>query len=266
MIPEKISKKMFQVLRDGFNNGKITSCPKNTKRALINRALLNDDGSLTQEGFLIILARQGLKKQCKKLELSLNEMVLQYDSQPEIAAYHYFSDKGYTGSFCEGGLILIVIKAMCLDALVELNTFNSRKDACQRYLEAQFTILENSLDYLFKSMQEISKARFLENFQEILSYSIVQEVYPGLTSNAAEKFYDIVGKTSIENVAKEFSRDPYQYRNGWPDLTLMKTSQIEFIEVKTNDKLHRNQFITIQAMRKLLPGKFSVLKLTRPSS
>src|SRR6266478_4238266 len=60
--------------------------------------------------------------------------------RPEDAVFRYFQGQGYHGNACEGGAIQTVIKACCLDLLVAINTFHSEEDACNRYLEAQFTI------------------------------------------------------------------------------------------------------------------------------
>jgi hypothetical protein len=49
-------------------------------------------------------------------------------------------DKVTTGMLAKNGAIQTVIKACCLDFLVAADTFRSEDDACNRYLEAQFTI------------------------------------------------------------------------------------------------------------------------------
>lgn len=263
MSAGKLSKKMSHVLQACFDGENIQKLPKSSVKALISRGLLEENGFLTQEGHYFILSKKSIKKQCELLRLPFEEIKLQYQTKPEIAAYNHFTHNGYIGSYCEGGLILTVIKAMCLDVLEKLNTFNSREDACQRYLEAQFTIHENNLAPIFEAIDKISKEKYLNNFQEIISNAFVQEAYPGLSSNLADRFFNLVGRDSIKKVAKKISENPYQYRNGWPDLTLMSKSEVKFIEIKTNDKLHRNQFIIIQSMRPLLPGIFSVLKVTK---
>ncbi len=34
---------------------------------------------------------------------------------------------------------------------------------------------------------------------------------------------------------------PYEYRSGWPDLTVIDKSGVSFIEVKTTDSLHESK-------------------------
>ncbi|WP_312779311.1 hypothetical protein, partial [Escherichia coli] len=55
--------------------------------------------------------------------------------------------------------------------------------------------------------------------------------------------------------------DPYQYRSGWPDLTLVYENCIEFVEVKTTDNLHKTQLTTIPMILQILPGTVSVCRL-----
>lgn len=62
-------------------------------------------------------------------------------------------------------------------------------------------------------------------------------------------------------IAKKISESPYTYKNGWPDLTLIKEGKLTFVEVKTNDKLHESQLITIPAMRDIIPSEFKVCRI-----
>ena len=65
------------------------------------------------------------------------------------------------------------------------------------------------------------------------------------------------------DVAKKFSEDPYTYRSGWPDLIIVKGKEVKFIEVKTTDKLHKSQLVTIPTFRKIIPYDFSVCRVSR---
>ena len=258
-----LSPRMREALQSGFAKRRISECGKNTQRALLERRLVSEDGVLTSQCILVVLEWQSLNNQCRELGLLLEELSYQYTSSPEIAAYEYFSQCGYVGAFCEGGFILTVIKALCLDKLAQLNIFKSRDDACTRFLEAQFTILGKNHESLFGVMRKTSRTRFIENYNEILTHPFISEVYPGMTVEAAEAFYDAVGIVPLERVARKFASNPYQFRNGWPDLTLVKGSEVRFIEVKTGDKLHRSQLVTIPVMQPLLPATFSVLRMKK---
>jgi hypothetical protein len=206
-----------------------------------------------------------LIKQCEKLSLLYEEVVLNYSGVPEKAALEFFEKQGYVGYYNEGSLILNVIKALMLDKLAELNIFNDRSDACSRYLEAQLTILNKHTDSLINSIRQTSKSKFITNFQEISSTSYIKSKYPNLSINLAVALFDALDTNYFIGVAKKISEEPYEFRKGWPDLTIIKGNEIRFIEVKTTDKLKKSQIKTIPEMSSILPCLFSVLKVSRKS-
>ncbi|MBU2617539.1 MAG: VRR-NUC domain-containing protein [Euryarchaeota archaeon] len=277
MRDSKFTPKMRKALKSGFPKRRIPSdTGKNTQRALEKRRLISKDGVLTSQGVFVVLEWLSLNNQCRELGLPLEELSYQSTSKPEIAAYKYFSERGYVGDFQEGDIILMVIQALCLDELTELNPEKSREDAC-RFLKAQFYDFElkkKDLEPLFEAIQKTSKERFTENFKEILGEPIQspilgnewnQEVDKRYKSypDAAKAFYDAVGIGPLERVARKFASNPCQFGNGWPDLTLVKGNEVRFIEVKTGDNLHRSQLVTIPIMQPLLPATFSVLRMKK---
>lgn len=92
-------------------------------------------------GKLELKSAKEVESQCAALNLKLDEIELSIPTTPEAAALAFFRTHGYSGAACEGGVLLTLLKALCLDALAERNSFGSRADACTRLLEAQFTIL-----------------------------------------------------------------------------------------------------------------------------
>lgn len=205
-----------------------------------------------------------LSKQCQLLNLPLQVIELKETDRPEYAAYKYFKSRGYAGAYCEGGAILTALKALCLDNLAEHNTFNSRRDACNRFFEAQCLILSEKKHVLLNAIRNTNKPRFIENFKEIYSKRYhVRGYYPGLTVDFMSKLYDGIDNHTFCNIAERFMDDPYLYRRGWPDLTLISGNELRFIEVKTTDRLHESQIVTIQAMREVVSAEFSVVKLIK---
>ena len=150
-----------------------------------------------------------------------------------------------------------------LDKLAELNYFGEREDACTRYLEAQFTILKDNISEIISEIKPVTKSRYISNFQEIISKPFIATEYPELSIEYAGALFDAIDKESFIKIAKKIAEDPYTYRNGWPDLTLVKDNIVSFVEVKTTDKLHESQLITIPAMKNLVPFDFSVCKVTK---
>ncbi|WP_220271711.1 hypothetical protein, partial [Shewanella morhuae] len=69
----------------------------------------------------------------------------------------HYEKLGYIGSFIEGYTLLTVLKALMLNKLATLNTFNDRNDACTRYLEAQLTIHKDKISEIIISIKKTSK-------------------------------------------------------------------------------------------------------------
>lgn len=75
------------------------------------------------------------------------------------------------------------------------------------------------------------------------------------------RLYKNIGSSDLHKVASLFAEDPYQYRNGWPDLTLITPqSKLVFAEVKVNDKFHYNQIKLLLQVLVFLPHPFVVIK------
>ncbi|WP_435236382.1 VRR-NUC domain-containing protein [Psychromonas sp. PT13] len=204
-----------------------------------------------------------LEMQCEELSIELKDISLNYSGKPEPAVLKYFEDQGYIGTCIEGAMILNVLKALMLTKLTQYNTFNDRSDACARYLEAQFTILEDKKCELIASIRKTSKKDFLNNFREISAHPFIKSEYPTLSINVAEALYDAIHMDFFVKIAEKFSEEPYSYRNGWPDLTIVKGTDVQFVEVKTKDKLHESQLNTIPTMSALVPFPFSVVRVVK---
>ncbi len=258
----KISHNMKIVLRSLIEGNTIGDLNKNSIQSLRSRLLINDHNQLTRTGWILAISYAKLDRQCKFLGIHLEELEIDYSNFPEKSALKYFENNGYIGTNAEGGAILNVIKALMLEKLYEHNLFKDRADACCRYLEAQFTILNSNKLELISSIKTTSKELFLNNFLEIISTDFISGLYPELKMEFAEAFYEAIDLNYIISIANKFSEDPYKYRSGWPDLILIKDNKIQFVEVKTSDKLHINQIETISAMKELVPYEFKVIKLT----
>lgn len=212
------------------------------------------------------MKKSALERQCEELSLPLEELDLNYDGKPEPAVLMYFESFGYVGSCIEGITFHTVLKALMLNKLAEINTFNERADACTRYLEAQLTIHKDKLPEIIGSIEDVSKQTFCFNLKEILQQPFIKNEYPALSFECCEALFDAVDLDTFTKVAEKFSEAPYTYRSGWPDLTLVKGSEVRFVEVKTTDKLHQSQLVTIPALRECLPYDFSVYRVKKVDS
>jgi len=209
------------------------------------------------------MIKGSLAKQCESLSLDLKDIHISYEVNPELALLAHFENMGYVGSYNEGVTILTVLKALMLDKLTKYNTFNDRNDACCRYLEAQLTILKEKTDELISSIAYTDKKSFLKNIKEIAAQNFIVNEHPDLSIECCESLFDAIDTHVFIRLAKKIAEDPYTFRKGWPDLTIVKGEDVQFIEVKTTDKLHKSQLKTIPEMKKILPYPFLVYRVLK---
>ncbi len=87
--------------------------------------------------------------------------------------------------------------------------------------------------------------------------------YPGLTAGMISSMFTAIGAERLAQITAAIMEDPYVYRSGWPDLTMVKGSDMFWVEIKTTDRLHTSQIMTISRMKPLLPGEVRVVQLTK---
>lgn len=254
---------MGQALLQVYQEKTAEGVNKSTLKALFARGLIDESNLITSRGSRYFISKLTLTKQCDEINLELEELKLSYTERPESALLAHYRKLGYVGISCEGIGILTVLKALMLDKLAELNSLNDRGDACTRYLEAQFTILKDKINEIIPTIRTTTKERFFSNFQEIIEKPYISLKYPELSIDFAMALFNATNKDHFVEVANKLAEDPYVYRNGWPDLTLIKDKKVLFVEVKTTDKLHDSQLITIPTMCKIFPFKFTVCKLVK---
>jgi len=256
-----MTKQMNQYVLDTYENDSTQSINKSTLKALRDRNILGTDDKLTDFGKRYAISRMPLAKQCSELSLEYETIRLSYNGKPESALLDYYKALGYIGISSEGIGILTVLKALMLDKLAQHNSFDDRADACTRYLEAQLTILKDKTDEIISSISSVSKKKYIRNFQEIICKPFITSEYPELSVEFADAMYDAINSNIYISVAKKIAEDPYAYRNGWPDLTLVKGNKVLFVEVKTKDKLHDSQLVTIPVMRDIIPFVFKICRI-----
>lgn len=238
---------------------------KNTIKALVSRNLVDASGNVTPLGSIKAIERLPLREQCQSISVELSTYPWDSTSTPEIYCFNTFAQQGYVGTYCEGGGFGAAIKALCLDALTESSIFygtciDAREDACLKGVVGLAHIEPPKLETVFNQIKKTSKKHYLAAFTEINSYSLIREWYPGLSLEFAEALFDAVPKAHFEQLARWVSQDP-THRNGWPDLTLVKDGCLKFVEVKTTDRLHHSQLVTIPSLVREIGADISVLKL-----
>jgi hypothetical protein len=109
-----------------------------------------------------------LEEQCQMMGIAYEKVHgLEAGNHPEYAAWRNFSSIGYSGAYCEGGPILLLIRAAALDVLTSLNTFNSRQDACSRFTKAQLTIHQEHSNLILSAICSADTVHVVRSFNEI---------------------------------------------------------------------------------------------------
>ena len=163
------------------------------------------------------------------------------EGTPEEVALTMVCRPGETGSFCEGDSLKVLMKAACFAFLVKHNLFKDRADAARRYFEAQCTILVDRRSEIVDAIR-VSRADVVEAaLREILVVSPVGPGHRALDAKFMLELYMRLGPAGLAAIAEVFVQRPYDYRAGWPDLTLVSEKGVRFIEVKTKDRFHDSQ-------------------------
>ena len=223
-----------------------------------------------------------LSDQCSALAISIDKLELRRSGnqwqfgnssfdRPEAAALAYYQNEGFLGACCEGGPILLTLKAAGLDWLVKNNTFQDRNDAINRYLEAAIQISKDKRTGFVDHVARVRSGDFDRNFRELYASDFIRSNYPEISIRFIRELRKVLGQ-SLVRIAEIFVEDPYRYRAGWPDLTLVRPNQlfargeIRFVEIKTTDKLHDSQAVTITEIIKKVGLNVSVTKLVSKNS
>ena len=212
--------------------------------------------------------------QCAKLKVELRQLALprlqkkwvvgeKEFSKPEPAALEFFLQRGYNGTYCEGGPLLLLLKSMIFRFLVKINIFQDRTDAIRRFLEAQLTIHKDKKNQLISSMIQADRNETINNFREIYADPFVKDWYKGVSEEVVMGLYNSLGLKLLSEILSSFMNDPYSYRNGWPDLIIVKDNHFTLIEVKTNDALHDSQLRIIKDFIQPHSLPFFVLQIVK---
>ncbi|RFC33010.1 MAG: hypothetical protein DID91_2727703146 [Candidatus Nitrotoga sp. MKT] len=225
--------------------------------------LQNYPKDLPHEAWCAEVAQLPLIEQCLQLGIAHEKIEgLQYGKKPEIDALNHYLDQGFIGAYCEGGPVLLLIRAAALDVLAQFN-FRNRSDACTRFTEAQLTIYKESSELILNAIRNIDEAQLVRHFNEIYMFPQIPKYYPGLSANIMSSLFAAIGAERLARITAAVMENPYSYRAGWPDLTMVKDSVMFWAEIKTTDRLHMSQIMTIYRMKPLLPGDMRVIQLIK---
>ncbi len=160
---------------------------------------------------------------------------------PEELVLERFRAAGQVGCWCEGGSINLLMKAATLEVLARRNAFNDRQDAVRRFFEAQCTILSAYQAEVIASIAIVNELTFSTAAAELCTDAFIRSTYPRVTAGFLLLLWGVLGRDRLSTIATKFFEKPYDYRAGWPDLTLVDGCGVHFVEVKTSDKMHPSQ-------------------------
>ena len=198
-------------------------------------------------------ARQSLASQCQSIGWPLTTMNARRvgrqqwaigtatDLSPEEVVANAAIVAGNKCSWCEGGSVNLILKAAALDALARRNLFNDRQDAIRRFLEAQLTLLKVYKEELIECAAKVTDATFRNNIAEICDDPFIKEAYPRVRPEFLCSLAETITVDLRIQLLQTYMINPYYYRAGWPDLTVLGNEGASFIEVKTTDRLHESQ-------------------------
>lgn len=191
----------------------------------------------------------------------------------ESAALGHFAKLGWSGYAGEGELILNLIKAMSFKRI----PFRHRSTFIEA-LYAQNVAFEEDrydLDDLLDNVRSATERQVRRNFDRMTSRECRRISYAGVSHFSSSSVWDYfprlrlnhlvglmtsLGNDRVLSIATSFARDPYEYRRGWPDLTLWKGTEVAFKEVKApGDRLRASQTKTIRDVLRPLGFDVSVV-------
>ncbi len=255
-----------------FGGNTSIKLPVRTLNALRARRLVGKNNKLTEAGTVVGLKVVSLKKQCEFLGIQIETLKIKREyGDPSVDALFYFMRQGNRCSYCEGIAIRKVLFCLYAHRLVEIprkkggNTFF---DGLSTYPFAvgldMFVDMDSVQDYdsltdeLLHTINECTRDTFLTNYRELFPKGYC---WHGVDELFAVQLFDLLGIERFENLARIIFSDPSTFYTGWPDLTLIRNGSVELLEIKTIDKLHESQLITIPAIIENCNINVKILKM-----
>jgi len=181
---------------------------------------------------------------------------------PEEIALAHYEQSGCCGSWCEGGTLNLLMKAASYPIFVRYNEFQDRVDARRRFFEAQCVILATRNGEILHAIESATTSKIEVAASEILNDYLIRGFYPRVTLSFLLALWEALGPARLAAIARVFLRKPYDFRAGWPDLTLVSGSRLRFVEVKTSGLLIESQTRIVEAFGKPLQLNFAIAHVT----
>jgi len=242
---DKLSPSQWQALKTALiDNKKIQK--KTTLLALRKRGLLEESGELTTYGRLLAIKELPLEQQCIELNIPLEEWHMPWRGEPEKYVRSVLSDRG-AEAFCLentfGHFIDYMMGKATLSTAEKLDkkvfTLNLLYDLevffwVKRELDNHLSIID--IDHCLSIFPQCSP--FLTPLLEEYSENYVLLLF--------DSIFRSLGVEKVKKIILKYFDNPLAYNfRGWPDLFVIENQLSCFVEVKTTDRLHINQLVTI---------------------
>lgn len=257
----KLTSAMQHSLRSAARTGILSEASRTTIRALEARGLCNE-GRLTQEGRVVAISLHDLREQCELLELPHKVWRFPKARRPELAIMEAISQTGCSVAYCEGGAITLLLYCLCFERLYRLcmkhwgnaqtarsfmytsimcyaDLLEEHPDLPERMVDDIATTGERAVTYAFDTLKSWQGSGEGWAFRD----------WVGVDRELVHVLFRALGNAGCVAIAQRFLEDPYAYSKGWPDLVWVDGPRVGLIEVKTTDRLHPSQIITIPEMR-----------------
>lgn len=190
----------------------------------------------------------------------------------EDAVLAHFRMDGWRGYSGEGGLLLNLIKAMSfsnlaprnrstyIEALYAQNVAFDEDRFSVNQLLAQVAISDSdTVERNFNLMASRDEMAIQYSGISSTSSTSMLDYFPGLERWMFIEMLSVAGNKLMHQIATKFSQDPYEYRRGWPDITIWKDGKLRFVEVKApRDRLQESQRTIINEFAKPFSLDFSI--------
>jgi hypothetical protein len=255
-----------------FKENTPINLPGRTLNALRARRLVDKNNKLTETGTIVGLKTVSLKKQCEIIGIQIETLKLKREyADPSVNALFYFMKQGNRGSYCEGVAIRKVLFCLYAHRLIKIPIKKGNNDFFDGLSTYPFAVGLDMLlntdgvqDYdslteeLLSAINECNRDIFLTNYRELFPKGLC---WYGVDELFAVQLFDLLGIEELKNLARIIFSEPSAFYVGWPDLTLIRDGSVELLEVKTTDKLHESQLITIPAIIENCNINVKILKL-----
>lgn len=211
-----------------------------------------------------------LQRAARRLGVATQTMALKPGAEPrtwrlpsgeavrvERAAMAAFEAEGWRGYAGEGGLLLNLIKALSFASLAPRHAsiyvealyagnvaFDEDRFPVGELIEQIGRTTSGQLGANLELWFERNPASGL---YQPRGDALIHSYFPGLQHWMFVELHQVLGVQRLTAIARRFGDDPYQFRRGWPDLTLWKDGKVRFVEVKApGDRIQASQKTIIE--------------------